>query len=154
MVDRKDVDAEILDHLRTFTRALDRFMLPQLIDIGISMPQFKALIAVVGARDAGIPVTRLGSELRIGQPSASLIVDQLVESGYAERVPDPKDRRRVLVTATPRGIELHDDLRHGRQSTAAEWIADIDDAAAVELARGLSALIRSVEHTPYASTQE
>ena len=147
MVDRSVLDEQIVAGLRVVTRALDRFMLPRLIELGLTMPQFKALIAVMSAGPSGISVTELGNELSIGQPSASLIVDQLVRPGYVERVQDTADRRRVLVIATPLGHEIAGDLRHGRKSNFRGWLAEVPDEEAVALERGLRALAAAVQES-------
>jgi DNA-binding MarR family transcriptional regulator len=148
VAERTEVDASIIASYRTIARALDRVMLPRLIELGISMPQFKALIAVVTAGPGGISVTQLGSELSIGQPSASLIVDQLVRPGYVERIPDTIDRRRVLVTATALGVELTGELRHGRRSTFTEWLANVAEPDAEALEQGLRGLAFAVQASP------
>jgi DNA-binding MarR family transcriptional regulator len=142
------VDASIVSSFRTIARALDRVMLPRLIELGISMPQFKSLIAVVSAGAGGISVTNLGSELSIGQPSASLIVDQLERLGYVERIPDTVDRRRVYVTATALGMQVTGELRHGRRSTFAAWLAKVGQEDAEALAHGLRSLAMAVQASP------
>jgi DNA-binding MarR family transcriptional regulator len=139
------VDASIVSSYRIIARALDRVMLPRLIELGLTMPQFKALIAVVTAGPGGVSVTQLGCELSIGQPSASLIVDQLVRPGYVERIQDTVDRRRVLVTATAMGAEIINELRYGRRSTFAEWLGNVEHTDAEALARGLRSLSLAVQ---------
>ena len=145
MPERTDVDASIVSSYRIIARALDRVMLPRLIELGLTMPQFKALIAVVTAGPGGVTVTQLGCELSIGQPSASLIVDQLVRPGYVERIQDTVDRRRVLVTATAKGTETTNELRYGRRSTFAEWLGNVEHADAEALERGLRSLSLAVQ---------
>ena len=145
MADRSKVDEEIVRSYRTVARALDRYMLPLLIELGLTMSQFKALIAVTSAGPGGISITQLGSELAIGQPSASLIVDQIERPGYVERIPDADDRRRVLVTATAKGLEITAELRHGRRATFHEWLDNISDEDAKALDEGLRALANAVQ---------
>ncbi|MDR3687592.1 MAG: MarR family transcriptional regulator [Coriobacteriia bacterium] len=145
MQQRTDVDASIVSSYRVIARALDRVMLPRLIELGLTMPQFKALIAVVTAGPGGISVTQLGCELSIGQPSASLIVDQLARPGYVERIQDTVDRRRVLVTATAMGAETINELRFGRHSTFAEWLGNVEQSDAEALERGLRSLSLAVQ---------
>lgn len=144
---RKDVDASIIDQYRVILRALDRVMLPRLIELGLTMPQFKALIAAANVSPKGISVTELGAELSVGQPAASLIVDQLVKPGYVERIPDSVDRRRVFVTITPLGAETIGELRHGRLSTFEQWLATVEDADAEALERGLRSLAQAVQES-------
>lgn len=144
MTARADVDQAISANYRIVVRAMDRLILPKLIGLGITMAQFKALLAVSAAGERGIAVTELGVELSIGQPSASLIVDQLAKRGYVVRRPDEADRRRVLVGATPAGEELVAELRQGRRSTFLEWVGKMSDQDAAALAVGIHALAKVV----------
>ena len=48
----------------------------------------------------------LSRALEVPLSTATRLIDGLVESGYAERVPDPEDRRVVRVKLTPEGQEL------------------------------------------------
>lgn len=145
MSERTDLDQSIVASYRVVSRGLDRAVLPILVERGITMAQLKALMAVNAAGDAGISVSALGSELSIGQPSASLVVEQLVKHGLATRTTDPGDRRRAIVKASPEGEELADELRLGRRSTFAEWLGNLSDSDAAPLARGLRALASTVE---------
>jgi len=151
MSDRRAVDDGIMNAYRSVSRNLEQQTLPTWLKLGITMPQFKALVAVAGS--AGITVTKLGCELSIGQSSASLMVDQLVNRGYVERTTDPEDRRRVLVTATSQGEDLLGELRHGRRQTFAEWLERLDDDDAAALSRGLSALA-SIAQADRSSAEE
>lgn len=137
---RRKADETILQSYRTVARAMDRVILPVLVERDITMAQFKALIAVANAGTEGISITALGCELSIGQPSASLIVDQLAKKGYAERHADDSDRRRVLVRATVAGEDLVNELRSGRRSTLQGWLKEMSDEDAETLASGFSAL--------------
>lgn len=55
----------------------------------------------LGAGDA--PLSVLIRDLRISKQAAGQLVDALVERGYLERAQDPDDRRRQVVSLTPRG---------------------------------------------------
>lgn len=143
MSERRELHEAIIDDYRTVVRAMDRVILPTLVERDITMAQFKALILLsCGARDR-MTVTELGAELSIGQPSASLLVDQLVKRGYATRVRDDEDRRRVFVAATTEGVALVDELRQGRRSTFVGWLERLDTADAEILACGLRALAQA-----------
>ena len=56
-------------------------------------------------KDDGMRLTRLAELASITKQSAGEIVDDLVERGYAKRVPDPADRRAKLICLTERGEE-------------------------------------------------
>jgi DNA-binding MarR family transcriptional regulator len=140
MSGRDELDRAIIAAYREVSRGLDRDVLPVLIERGITMAQLKALMAVNAADETGVTVTALGNRLAIGQPSASLLVEQLVKQGLAKRVTDPADRRRAIVTASPEGEELTAELRRGRRSVFAEWLGRLSDEDAETLAHGLRAL--------------
>ncbi|HOF88137.1 MAG TPA: MarR family transcriptional regulator [Armatimonadota bacterium] len=70
----------------------------------LSAPQFHAL-NVVDKHD-GASLSFLARHIASGLPSASKLVDGLVERGLVARAIAPDDRRRVLLSLTPRGREL------------------------------------------------
>lgn len=141
-MDREDLHVEtITDDLRTVYANLHRLSLPTLLQLDLTMAQFKALVVVEGS--LGIGVCRLGREIDVGESAASLLVDQLVRHGYVERTTDPTDRRRVLLGATPSGQKLLRELRHGHRQNLKEWLANLDDDQFDMLARGLHALAQA-----------
>jgi DNA-binding MarR family transcriptional regulator len=56
-------------------------------------------------RDDGMRLTRLAELAGITKQSTGELVDDLVDRGYVERVPDPDDRRAKLIRLTDRGRE-------------------------------------------------
>lgn len=65
-------------------------------------------IGVILSRQPG-PMTmgELSKALDVPLSTATRIVDWLVKSGYAQRLPDPEDRRIVRVTLTDAGQEVY-----------------------------------------------
>jgi DNA-binding MarR family transcriptional regulator len=47
----------------------------------------------------------LAQESRLTTGAITAVVDRLERAGYARRVPDPSDRRRVLIELTPKAYE-------------------------------------------------
>lgn len=47
---------------------------------------------------------------RLTTGAITAVIDRLERAGYARRVPDPSDRRRVLVEATPKAFETANEL--------------------------------------------
>src|SRR3954453_6041505 len=54
-------------------------------------------------REDGMRLTELATLAGITKQSAGELVDELAESGYVERIPDPDDRRAKLICLTERG---------------------------------------------------
>jgi DNA-binding MarR family transcriptional regulator len=124
--------------LRTVNAELQRVSVPAWTQLGLPMAQLKALLAL--ANSEGTSVTGLARTLEVGGPTTSELVEQLVRRGYAERTPDPSDRRRVIVTVTPTGSELVSELLQGRRKAVAQWLATMTDDDVDALALGLRAL--------------
>lgn len=55
-------------------------------------------------------VRSLAARLRVAKPAISRALDRLETTGLARRVPDPRDRRSVLVAHTSRGRAYMGDL--------------------------------------------
>ena len=67
----------------------------------LSAPQFHALRII--EKHAGASLSLLARHIASGLPSASKLVDGLVERGLVARETAPDDRRRVLLSLTPQG---------------------------------------------------
>jgi DNA-binding MarR family transcriptional regulator len=71
---------------------------------GLTSPQLLCLKALASTH-GDMTVAALGRAVQLGSPTVTGIVDRLERGGYAERVRDTVDRRRVFVRLTPRGAE-------------------------------------------------
>jgi DNA-binding MarR family transcriptional regulator len=56
-------------------------------------------------RDRGMRLTELAQLAGMTKQSVGELVDDLVDLGYVERIPDPEDRRAKLICLTDRGVE-------------------------------------------------
>ncbi len=68
----------------------------------LSMPQVHAIM-VARDRDQAT-ITEIAGVLGVSLPSASAMVDRLVEKGILVRRHDRRDRRRVLVSVAPKAV--------------------------------------------------
>jgi DNA-binding MarR family transcriptional regulator len=66
------------------------------------------------AHEGGVRSSELAHLLRIAPRSATEVIDALEAKDLVQRSPDPTDRRATLVSLTPRGIELTDEVRRAR----------------------------------------
>ena len=80
-----------------------RLVGPLPVPIDLTMQQLRALMEV--AKDPGLAGHALGGRLGVGAPTASGIIDRLVEKGLVQRTEDPDDRRVRRVTLTETGQE-------------------------------------------------
>ena len=74
---------------------------------GLTHSQYVALWTLCLAEDAdtGIPVSAVSDGLLNRASDTTRLLDRLEKAGLTERLPNPADRRGVLVRATPAGRE-------------------------------------------------
>jgi len=85
-------------------------------------------------------ITELAAEERVTQPAITLLVNRLEERGWVKRIPDPSDRRAVLVSLTPKGEETFAQLRAEYRALLHEEMATLDDAEVETLATAVEIL--------------
>jgi len=90
-------------------------------------------------------ITELAAEERVTQPAITLLVNRLQQRGWLERVPDPSDRRAVLVSLTPNGEEVFEQLRAEYRALLHEEMAMLDDSEVETLAAAVEILDKVIE---------
>lgn len=104
----------------------------------LSMPQFRAL-AFIG-RNEGAALSDAAAFLGLGLPSASKLVDGLVEARFVTRVIAPGDRRRVQLGLSPAGHAKYKVLVRQAQNFLATKVAHFSEAQCRQLSEVLGAL--------------
>lgn len=69
--------------------------------LGVDIKLFAALMLL--SEEDGINQRRIGEKLNFPEYFTSRNIDALVEAGFAERRPDPKSRRTILIYLTDSG---------------------------------------------------
>ena len=69
----------------------------------LSMAQVNALMVIRNL--SPLSLTELAAQLGVSPPSASAMVDRLVEKGIVSRETSPEDRRRVVIGISPAALE-------------------------------------------------
>ena len=98
---------------------------PDFGDVGITMAQAKVLHVLAGGP---IHMTELVARLRVTPSTTSGLVDKLVDQGLAVRADDPNDRRQVIVSVTPAGLELMERFRELNARQLRTLLETIDPA--------------------------
>jgi DNA-binding MarR family transcriptional regulator len=135
---------EVMAALLTLTRTLQSQTTPYWLDLDLSLAQVKTLLAVgdLGAPTIGEIATMLG----VSQPTASHLVERLVQSNLAYRSEDAHNRRRTLVHLTPSGEEMllhligYPKLAH----TFAERLSALSDDELTVCVQGISTLSQAL----------
>lgn len=85
-------------------------------------------------RDDGMRLTELATLAGMTKQSVGELVDDLVDLGYVERIPDPQDRRAKLICLTKKGVKA--------QCAGFDLLADIEERWAERFGRERIAELR------------
>ncbi len=139
---RADLIDEILKARSTVFQATSALTAPAWIDLELTMSQVKGLRTL--AHHTPATITQIADVLKISQPTASQLVDRLVQGGLAQRTEDPTDRRRMLVRLSKKGQQLHERLRGVWRARFRNWLQRMNTDELQALQRGYDALARIV----------
>jgi DNA-binding MarR family transcriptional regulator len=96
-------------------------------------------------RAEGSRITELAELAQITQQSMSELVAELERRGYVERIPDPMDRRAVLVRRTERGWRVNAISRQAVAEAQAEWEAQLGAAEYAHLLAALRHIVTLID---------
>ncbi len=137
---------EIAALLRELVHALGEPTIAAWTELDFTLPQLKTLkvLAHEGPSSIGHIALRLG----VGQPTASHLVERLVQADLVERAEDPANRRRTIARLSSSGEELIGQLRGTRGEQLFVWLSELDATDLHALRRGLQALVRVTRGRP------
>ena len=92
-----------------------------------------------------LPMTKVAELIGSGLPTATGLINRLVERGFVRREQDPRDRRVVLVGLTEAGAAEVRDLHEARQRRMAAAIAQLSGREQDNLLVGIRALRSALE---------
>ncbi len=135
---RSNVTRDTVDTYLSLVDAIRLATLPGWITADLTISQVKAVFLL--AHHAALSVGELAAMLDIGNPAASILVQQLVEQALVERTQDHQDRRRTLVSLTAQGTKLISGRHEQREARLYEWLEHMPEDDLLALLRGLKAL--------------
>lgn len=94
----------VVDRIFGLRRRLQRSMNETLRGLGLTWDDFKMLGALRTAPDRRRSAGELAKKLEITSGTMTSRIDRLEASGLVRRLPNPADRRGVLVEMTPAGL--------------------------------------------------
>lgn len=141
-----DLAAELADGLHVLGRRLRRSTASEFGALGVTGAQARVLRLL--ARRGPMRMSEVAHALDVVPRSVTTVVDGLEAAGFAERRPDPGDRRVTLVATTPRGRKVLARLRSSRRAAAADLVGRLPATDQQELLRMLAVLIGHPDPDP------
>ncbi|HSP65136.1 MAG TPA: MarR family transcriptional regulator [Candidatus Deferrimicrobium sp.] len=133
-----------VDSVQAWLDRRQRAMLAHLLSCG----QSPAQVHVLGVlREVGAPVTvsHLATRLGISPPSASAIVDRMVDGGLVARERSEEDRRIVSVSVTPAGAAALKEAVGGRRGWLERVLGRLDASELSDTVRVLRRLEQALD---------
>ena len=104
-----DLDVEgIVDRIGGINRRMKRGMEATLVEHGLSHPDWQVLTSLRLASEHRSSPGELSNDLELSSGAMTSRLDRLEKEGYLRRLPDPDDRRGVVVELTDKGREAWD----------------------------------------------
>jgi DNA-binding MarR family transcriptional regulator len=110
--------------------------------LDLTMAQLKVFLTL--NFEGEVPISKLAQTLGISHPTASHLVERLVQAGLVERVEHAADRRYTLARLSSQGTRMVQRLRQGRENRLQHWLVELDEQDLAALRQGLEALNRVV----------
>jgi DNA-binding MarR family transcriptional regulator len=111
---------------------------------GLTPAQVKVLLQLGTRRQ--MTVGEIAAALDCSMPSASELVDRLVDAGHLLRASDPTDRRRVLIAATPASQQISAHLRELREAQVRYALDQLEPEERPTFVKSLQALVAGLAH--------
>jgi DNA-binding MarR family transcriptional regulator len=140
-----ELDNQLCFALYNASRAMTRAYGPLLAELGLTYPQYLAMLVLWESDDTAdaITVGALGDRLHLDSGTLTPLLKRLAEVGFVARDRDPADERRVLITLTTAGEELR--ARAAEVPAKAFACFGLEPAAALILKEQLATLAESLE---------
>jgi DNA-binding MarR family transcriptional regulator len=136
----------VIARISRLSRILERRIAAVLNEHGLNESQFGVLAAL---RRAGPPYclspTALYNSLLISSGAMTNRLERLTAAGFVRRIPDPKDRRSVLVALTPKGLRVIEEAVRAHTDNELRLLACLADGERDTLARLLRKLLVEFE---------
>jgi DNA-binding MarR family transcriptional regulator len=102
--DKRSVFEELIDEVRRSQSATDRFDQAVADALGLNRTDMRCMDVI--EREGAVPAGRLADVTGLTTGAITTALDRLERAGYARRVSDPSDRRRVLVELTAKAQQV------------------------------------------------
>ena len=138
------VAKEIIELLHELGKSRGKATIAAWMELQLTLPQFKMLVVI--SKTESSTVGGIAERLGVGEPTASYLIERLVQAGFVERAEDPSDRRKAMIRLSPEGTVLLEKLQ-GPRNWLQDLLSDLDPEDLAALRRGLGAVVAKIPDT-------
>lgn len=114
-------------------------------DPSLSLSQLRVLTYLKRCPQASL--TDVSEYLDVTRPTMSGTIERLVQRGLVDRVEDPQERRRVLLSLTATGVQQLQQVTEATREKMAQKLLHLSDVQLQQLMQGLLLLGQAFEET-------
>ena len=109
----------------------------------LTFAQARALFMLAARKE--LTVSQLAKLLDVGNSTASILIQQLVERELVTRTEHTTDRRHTIIRLSPKGEEIGAGRRKEREKQWQRWLGRLSDEELSALANGLTAIVAVIK---------
>jgi DNA-binding MarR family transcriptional regulator len=145
-----DPDVEgIVDRMSTIQKHAARLFTEALTDHGLNHGEYRLLLRLATRTDdRKMSAGRLSTMLMLSSGAMTNRLDRMESAGLVRRVPDPNDRRGVLVEMTDKGEEVLDEAVLASAKEDAGMVSGLNAKEKKELNQLLRKVLENLESRP------
>lgn len=128
------------DNLVHLVMQLNRQLVKQLAGDGLPMEQWRVL-ALLRANPDGMTMGSICEGMGMQAPSLTKLIDRMVGEALVYRVPNPNDRRNVIILASDRGVALFEETSDRMERYQDRLNAEFEPKDVVKLHKMLGHLL-------------
>ena len=113
-------------------------------EVNLSGPKMWALTELAEAEQP-LGISQLAKCMHVGKSNVTQMVDRLEAEELARRIPNPEDRRSVLVELTPLGYERYEEGRAIQKRITSKVIEGVPQAHLEQLEIHLEAFLEHIQ---------
>lgn len=139
----------VFSRLSRYVRLVSKAIYANMERYELNESQFNMLCALHRAGDPyQLNPTALSTSMLVTSGGITYVIDQMEAAGNVARLPDPHDRRGLLIRLTPEGRTLIESAIRSHQQICAELLAPLGSARQDDLTDTLRILLLAVEDGP------
>ena len=106
---------------------------------GMQAAQYR-ILGVVKREGNPLSMSELGKRQYISKPYMTILVDQLIQDGYVQRIPDTRDRRVINIAITAEGKRHLKQMASRYKDTVKNMLSELDSQDLEDLGQSLEKL--------------